>query len=170
MIDTIYSDPNFLQHYGVKGMKWGVRKDRRRVFVSGSSKTQDISTGHKQPLPRSAKRYLDGIMRDHGTILVGDAPGIDRQVQNYVKNYKNVEIYTPGETRYVANKKWKVIKVDAPEYEPYCEEWLAKKDVVMTNEATEGLAIPLAGGSSATRNNIDRLIQQNKKVKVIEIT
>jgi hypothetical protein len=26
MIDTIYSDPNFLQHYGVKGMKWGVRR------------------------------------------------------------------------------------------------------------------------------------------------
>jgi hypothetical protein len=31
MIDTIYSDPNFLQHYGVKGMKWGVRKDNKVV-------------------------------------------------------------------------------------------------------------------------------------------
>lgn len=27
MIDTIYSDPNFLKHYGVKGMRWGVRHD-----------------------------------------------------------------------------------------------------------------------------------------------
>lgn len=27
MIDTIYSDPDFLVHYGVKGMKWGVRND-----------------------------------------------------------------------------------------------------------------------------------------------
>lgn len=26
MIETIYSDPNYLQHHGTKGMKWGVRR------------------------------------------------------------------------------------------------------------------------------------------------
>lgn len=35
---------NHLSHYGVKGMRWGVRKQRRSsgqtLFVSGSSKTQ----------------------------------------------------------------------------------------------------------------------------------
>lgn len=28
MIETIYSNPNELYHHGVKGMKWGVRKDK----------------------------------------------------------------------------------------------------------------------------------------------
>ena len=33
MIDTIYSDPNFLQHHGVKGMKWG-----QHIFSSKGKK------------------------------------------------------------------------------------------------------------------------------------
>ena len=26
MIDTIYSDPNFIEHHGIKGQRWGVRR------------------------------------------------------------------------------------------------------------------------------------------------
>lgn len=50
------------------------------------------------------------------------------------------------------------------------KEWLAKKDIAMTKISTKGLAIILDEGSKATRNNIDRLINQNKSVSIYELS
>ena len=112
-------------------------------------------------------------MKNKDRIVVGDAPGIDRQVQDYLKkkNYKNVEIYGPGtKVRYSANKKWKTNPIDAPEYEVGSKEWLAKKDIMMTKVSDIGLAIILDEGAKATRKNVRRLIEQNKDVKVYELS
>ena len=94
---------DFFVHYGVKGMKWGVRKKRpvskEVLFVSGSSKTQDKkSPYYRRKLPKLVKQQLKNSMRNNDTIIVGDAPGIDRQTQDYLKKkrYKNVEVYGPG--------------------------------------------------------------------------
>ena len=46
---------------------------------------------------------------------------------------------------------------------------LLKKDIVMTNAADLGLAIVLDEGAKATRKNVERLISQNKNVKVYEL-
>ena len=111
-------------------------------------------------------------MRQKVNVVVGDAPGIDRQVQDFLKkkHYKNVEVYGPGkQVRYSANKKWKTKPIDAPEYEPGSKEWLAKKDIAMSKVATEGLAIVLDEGAKATRKNVDRLIADNKDVKVYQL-
>lgn len=176
-----------LLHYGRKGMKWGVRngppyplhpeqlspaekKARRSVFISGSSKTQFEDSGYyRKELPKAIQNKIDEYMKDHAQIIVGDAPGIDRQVQDYLneKGYDAVEIYGPGkQVRYAANDKWKTNPVDAPEYEEMSPEWLRKKDIAMTNDATEGLAIVLDNGAQATRNNVERLRGQGKTAEV----
>ena len=84
-----WNSPSF-EHYGVKGMKWGVRKDRDVLFVSGSSKTQTKDSGYyRKRLPRTIKNELEASMKKNTKIVVGDAPGVDRQVQNYL-NKKDI--------------------------------------------------------------------------------
>jgi hypothetical protein len=176
-----------LLHYGRPGMKWGVRngppyplhpeqlssaekKARRSVFISGSSKTQFEDSGYyRKELPKAIQNKIDDYIKDHAHIIVGDAPGIDRQVQDYLhdKKYENVEVYGPGkQIRYSADPKWKTTAIDDPDHEPYSPEWLRKKDEFMTDIANRGLAVILDEGSKATRNNISRLISQEKAVKV----
>jgi nicotinic acid phosphoribosyltransferase len=163
-----------LKHYGVKGMRWGVRKDSgKTVFVSGSSKTEFKDSGYyRRRLPKTVRNELKRYMGNRDKIVVGDAPGVDRQVQRYLnkKRYSNVEVYGPGkEVRYTANKKWKTNPIDAPEFEVGSKEWLAKKDIAMTKVSDIGLAVVLDEGAKATRKNVQRLIDQNKSVKVYEL-
>ena len=112
-------------------------------------------------------------MKSGNKVVVGDAPGVDRQVQDYLKKkkYSNVEVYGPGkQVRYSANKKWKTNPIDAPEFEVGSKEWLAKKDIAMTKVSDLGLAVVLDEGAKATRKNVERLIEQNKDVKVYELS
>lgn len=171
----------FLAHYGVGHLQgghsgrypYGSGKKNKSVFVSGSSKTQDPDSAYyRANLPKAVSSELDRRMKNGDKILVGDAPGIDRQVQDYLNkaNYNNVEIYGPGKSvRYQANSKWKSNPIDAPEFEEGSKEWLAKKDKAMSDAADEGLAIILDEGAKATRKNIERLLADNKPVQVYEL-
>ncbi|MDT3387309.1 MAG: hypothetical protein LIR46_06040 [Bacteroidota bacterium] len=167
---------SYLMHYGIPGMRWGIRKTKSKevLFVSGSSKTQDPASGYgRKKLPREIRKVLKKSLRNGEKIIVGDAPGIDRQTQDYLKrkHYKNVIVYGPGtQVRYSASKMWKTRPINAPEFEVGSKEWLAKKDIAMTKAATKGLAVILDEGAKATRNNVDRLRNQNKSVKVYELS
>lgn len=166
----------YLQHYGVKGMRWGVRKapgsSGKRTFVSGSSKTQDkASPYYRRKLPKYVRQQLKAGMRNGDSFIVGDAPGIDRQVQDYLKkkHYPAVDVYGPGKkVRYSADQNWKTHPIDS-KYPEGSEQWLAKKDRVMTKDATDGLAVILNKGSSATKNNITRMQKSRKPMKIYEL-
>lgn len=179
----------FLAHYG-KGhldggnsgrYKWGSGKNPhqrsgKRVFVSGSSKTQDKESGYyRRKLPKAVRAELDIKMKNGDTILVGDAPGIDRQVQDYLKKkrYKNVEVFSPGYKgpRYNADEKhWLNRRIDVPWAEEGSAEWLAGKDKVMSEIADEGIAVILDNGAAATRKNVGRLFLEGKDVSVYELS
>ncbi|MBO7452588.1 MAG: hypothetical protein J6U54_19845 [Clostridiales bacterium] len=180
-------DGNVIIHYGIKGQKWGVRrfqnpdgtytdlgKKRKssRVFVSGSSKTQDPESKYYRQLPETVKSALKDYVNQKASILIGDAPGIDRQVQDYLKElgYQKVTVFGPGkQVRYQADSNWKSKTYDS-NYEPYSPEWLAKKDKAMSRSATEGLAVTLDEGSKATKNNIARLLAKGKPVKEYQLS
>ena len=176
---------NELYHHGIKGQKWGIRRfqnkdgtlteagKKRAVFISGSSKTQSKdSEYYRRKLPKDIRKQLKEYMKQDVKVIVGDAPGIDRQVQDFLnkKRYMNVEVYGPGkQVRYSANKKWKTNPIDAPEFEPGSKEWLAKKDIAMEKASTEGLAVILDEGAKATRKNVERLSANGKSVKVYQL-
>lgn len=169
---------NYLIHYGrskkdgAPGI--GTGNWDRKVFVSGSSKTTTEDSGYyRKELNPKVREKLDEMISDRAHINVGDAPGIDRQVQDYLKTkrYNKVTVYGPGaQVRYSANPKWETKPVDDLDHEPGSKEWLAKKDEAMTDDSNEGLAIILDEGSRATRNNIDRLISQNKDVNIFQLS
>ena len=180
---------DILQHYGIKGQKWGIRRYQNpdgsltpegkarynSVFVSGSSKTSDPqSQYYRKELPEKVKNELDKYIEKNNNIIVGDAPGIDSQVQDYLngKKYQKVHVYTTSENpRYLANKDWTVHKINTYEIDPNSKEGLRMKDIAMTNAAKKGFAVILEnGGAGATRNNVKRLIDQNKNVKVLMLT
>ncbi len=184
-----YRYTNELSHHGIKGQKWGIRRfqnkdgtltnegkhrySKKVIFVSGSSKTTTKdSEYYRKKLPQSVREKLDIFMKQKVKFVVGDAPGIDRQVQDYLNSnkYAYVTIYGPDEIRYIANKKWKSKAIKAPEFEKGSKDWLAKKDVAMSKVASEGICIILDEGSKATRENIKRLLNDKKNVSIYELS
>ena len=178
----------YLVHYGIKGQKWGVRRfensdgtltaegkeryNRSRVkyresdnvFVSGKVK-------YDSPLSGKIKNEVDKIIKANSNILIGDAPGADTRVQEYLSKigYKKVTVFTTDPEARNNVGSWNVSKIDASKYTDE-REARRQKDIAMTRASNKALAISSKDDrpDSATSLNIQRMRDQGSKVTVYD--
>lgn len=172
---------HYLAHHGIKGQKWGIRRTPEQLGhkkvkfkkSNGQSYSKDdvvfISgkVSYDKPITDILKNEINKMINTQTKIIIGDAPGADTRVQEYLnsKKYKNVEVYTTD--KYVRNNvgKWKVKKISS---NGFTEERLIRrqKDIAMTNAASKGLAISSEDDrpDSATSLNIVRLNDSKKPI------
>lgn len=174
----------YLMHHGIKGQKWGIRRyqnedgsytdlglkrrskysHKDNIFISGK-----VKYDHK--IESSLKDEIDAIVKSGAKIHIGDAPGADTRVQEYLaeKKYKNVIVYTTDLLARNNIGNWPVNNISSDGLSDE-REIRRQKDIAMTNASNKGLAISLIDDrpDSATSLNIDRLIKANKKVKLYD--
>ncbi|MEG4084862.1 hypothetical protein [Microcoleus sp. POL10_C6] len=122
------------------------------VMISGSRSIKDITAG----LPS-----IDRIMELKFSIIVGDAGGVDKLVQEYLRrsNYLNVKVYFAlwnGNGKPRNTTGYETVGV-AGNY--------VDRDKMMCSVCDYGLAL-WDGTSRGTRDNIDRT---GRKTKIIRI-
>jgi len=80
-----------------------------KVFISGSISTKALS--------KNAIAYMEELAERNCTILIGDAHGVDRAVQQYLseQNYQNVIVYFSGETIRNNIGNWQTKHIPNPE-------------------------------------------------------
>lgn len=129
-----------------------------KVFIAGPRAVKSLN--------KKATERLDNIMTNDFTILVGDATGIDKQIQTYYHSlsYSNVKVFASNGKARNNIGQWKVEKVVV---EPGVTgfDFYATKDLAMAKEADYGFMI-WNGKSKGTFNNIVNLIDLRKTVLV----
>lgn len=130
----------------------------KKVFIGGSRRVSRLNS--------DVTLRLDRIIEKGLPVLVGDANGADKAVQQYLRNrrYDHVEVFcVEGSCRNnVAN--WPVRHVPAPNNRKDFSYYEAK-DKVMADEASVGFMI-WDGKSLGTLMNAFRLLCQRKTVVI----
>ena len=134
------------------------------VFISGK-------VSYDEPLNDDIKHEIDKIIDAMSKILIGDAPGADTRVQDYLadKGYSNVVVYTtdPQVRNNVGNWPVKTISGNGNTDERLIRR---QKDIAMTTGSTRGLAIMPEDDrpDSAMSLNVDRLKNQGSLVRMYD--
>jgi hypothetical protein len=131
------------------------------VFIGGSRKISRLSS--------EVHQRLDEILAKHLPIVIGDAAGADKSVQQYLhaKGYRDVEVFCSGSRCRNNVGDWPIRQV-AVNSSRRDFDFYATKDIRMAQDASFGVMI-WDGESAGTLMNVWRLIKQNKRAVVIEV-
>lgn len=129
-----------------------------KVFIGGSRRVSRLND--------DVKRRIDRIIEQGFPVIIGDANGADKAVQQYLQSrgYNAVEVFCSGGECRNNLGKWPVRAVDAGQTRKDFS-FYAAKDEQMAREASVGLMI-WDGKSAGTLANAARLVRQEKKVVV----
>lgn len=131
-----------------------------KVFIGGSRRISRLDA--------DVKRRIDRIIEKRLQVLVGDANGADKAVQEYLlsKSYDLVEVFCSGDACRNNRGGWMTRTVPAPKNGKQKDfSFYATKDRAMADEATVGLML-WDGESVGTVMNVLRLIRNRKMVVV----
>ncbi len=132
-----------------------------KVFVGGSR--------HVSRLNERVRERLDRIIQKRLPILIGDASGADKAVQQYLhsKHYPSVQVFCAGDLCRNNIGNWN-LRIVPTETRNRTFDFYAAKDRKMAREADIGLMI-WDGKSIGTLLNVFRLIAQGKKVVIYNV-
>jgi len=129
-----------------------------KVFIGGSRRVSRLND--------DVKRRIDRIIEQGFPVIIGDANGADKAVQQYLQSrgYNAVEVFCSGGECRNNLGKWPVRAVDTGQARKDFS-FYAAKDEQMAREASVGLMI-WDGKSAGTLANAVRLVRQEKKVVI----
>jgi hypothetical protein len=129
-----------------------------KIFIAGSRRLSRLNA--------LAKRRIDTMIEKGMTILVGDANGADKAVQEYLasKDYRRVYVFCAGGKCRSNVGRWPTRDIPAP---PGARgfEFFSAKDRAMAEEAEYGLML-WDGKSRGTLSSIINMVNKGKRVVV----
>jgi hypothetical protein len=125
-----------------------------KVFIGGSISIKSLDD--------NIIARLNSIINKNLTVLIGDAYGADKEVQQYFAShkYKAVTVYTSSDRARNNIGAWNVSSIQTKGL--YGRQMHTQKDITMTNDCDIALML-WDGKSIGTLNNIKRLLSQNKR-------
>ena len=130
----------------------------KRVFVGGSRRISQLSDSVRERAHNMIQRGLE--------ILVGDANGADKALQEYFafQGYLNVFVYCTGLECRNNLGGWEIRRIDCG-LKPKGFQYYAAKDFAMSREADYGFML-WDGHSIGTLNNVLNLLERRKQAVV----